>query len=240
MTADEWLRCNDVAKMLDALSRRASERQLRLFAAAFCRQVWDMLVEGGQQEKVEAAERFADGETIPDPTLMADIASQAVYGALTFRREWTHNGQKRSGSYRVERWSMSSTWTEGPTPWDENPVAVAQYVAGLTLDAAVALSSLKTATRVRQARLQTNAVRCIFGPLRFRRRDFDPTLRTSTVMALAGSMYASRDFSPAPVLADALLDAGCDDALLMGHLRGESRHWRGCWVIDAILGLEEP
>jgi hypothetical protein len=37
------------------------------------------------------------------------------------------------------------------------------------------------------------------------------------------------------VLADALEEAGCDDAGLPGHLRSAGPHWRGCWALDLIL-----
>jgi hypothetical protein len=36
-------------------------------------------------------------------------------------------------------------------------------------------------------------------------------------------------------LADALEDAGCTDAELLGHLRGPGPHVRGCWVVDLLL-----
>jgi hypothetical protein len=38
------------------------------------------------------------------------------------------------------------------------------------------------------------------------------------------------------VLADALESAGCQDAALLGHLRGEGPHVRGCAALDAVLG----
>jgi len=40
------------------------------------------------------------------------------------------------------------------------------------------------------------------------------------------------------VLADALEEAGCADAELLGHLRGPGPHVRGCWVVDLLLGKE--
>jgi hypothetical protein len=40
------------------------------------------------------------------------------------------------------------------------------------------------------------------------------------------------------VLADALEDAGCADADLLGHLRGPGPHIRGCWAVDLLLGKE--
>jgi len=50
-------------------------------------------------------------------------------------------------------------------------------------------------------------------------------------------MYESRDFAPMPVLADALEEAGCDDAAVLAHCRDpQAPHVRGCWVVDLVLG----
>jgi hypothetical protein len=38
-----------------------------------------------------------------------------------------------------------------------------------------------------------------------------------------------------PILADALEEAGCDNADILGHLRGPGPHWRGCWPLDLLL-----
>jgi hypothetical protein len=59
-----------------------------------------------------------------------------------------------------------------------------------------------------------------------------------TVRNLAQSIYDERAFDRLPVLADALEDAGCADADLLGHLRGPGPHARGCWAVDRILGKE--
>jgi hypothetical protein len=40
------------------------------------------------------------------------------------------------------------------------------------------------------------------------------------------------------VLADALEEAGCADAELLGHLRGPGLHVRGCWAVDSLLGRQ--
>jgi hypothetical protein len=39
-----------------------------------------------------------------------------------------------------------------------------------------------------------------------------------------------------PVLADALLDAGCGDERVLSHCR-ERLHTRGCWLLDGVLGV---
>jgi len=45
---------------------------------------------------------------------------------------------------------------------------------------------------------------------------------------MAQAIYADRDWSTLPVLADALEDAGCADQELLEHLRGPGPHVRGC------------
>jgi hypothetical protein len=64
---------------------------------------------------------------------------------------------------------------------------------------------------------------------------FSSAWRTSDVNGLARGMYESRNFSGMPALADALVEAGCDDDSILAHCRAEERHVRGCWVVDMIL-----
>jgi hypothetical protein len=51
-------------------------------------------------------------------------------------------------------------------------------------------------------------------------------------------MYFSRDFSAMPILADALQDAGCENADVLDHCRGPGPHVRGCFVVDKLLAKE--
>jgi hypothetical protein len=57
-----------------------------------------------------------------------------------------------------------------------------------------------------------------------------------TIPKLAHGIYDDRAFDHLPILADALEDAGCDDADILAHCRGPGPHVRGCWVVDLILG----
>lgn len=59
--------------------------------------------------------------------------------------------------------------------------------------------------------------------------------RTTTVVALATSLYDSCDFSAMPLLADALQDASCENEQMLAHCRGSGPHVRGCWVVDLLL-----
>ncbi len=88
---------------------------------------------------------------------------------------------------------------------------------------------------------QAALLRDLFHP--FHPLQLDPSWLTPAVASLARASYEHRvlpagqlDRSRLLVLADALLDAGADDAALLQHLRGEGPHWRGCWAVDAVLG----
>lgn len=76
---------------------------------------------------------------------------------------------------------------------------------------------------------------------------FEPAWRTDTVVALAKGIYEDRAFDRMVILADALLDADCDEEAILRHCRGTERgltepvqHFRGCWVIELILGRYTP
>jgi hypothetical protein len=70
----------------------------------------------------------------------------------------------------------------------------------------------------------------------FRPVAVDPAWRTSDVLAMCRGMYEARDFAAMPILADALQDAGCENADVLAHCRGDGPHVRGCWVVDLLLG----
>jgi hypothetical protein len=78
---------------------------------------------------------------------------------------------------------------------------------------------------------------CIFGNP-FRTVAFDPRWRTADVLGLARGIYEDRAFDRLPLLADALMDAGCGEDQLLAHCRSEGPHVRGCWVVDLVLGKE--
>jgi hypothetical protein len=73
-----------------------------------------------------------------------------------------------------------------------------------------------------------------------------PSVRTwndGTVLRLATATYEDRVLPAGTfradrvaVLADALEEAGCRDADLLGHLRGPVPHVRGCFAVDLLLG----
>jgi hypothetical protein len=87
-----------------------------------------------------------------------------------------------------------------------------------------------------EQRAQALLIRDIVGNP-FRSVTFNPAWRTDTAIALARTMYDSRDFGAMPILADALQDVGCENEQVLNHCREPGPHVRGCWVCDAVLGF---
>jgi hypothetical protein len=83
---------------------------------------------------------------------------------------------------------------------------------------------------------QSLLLRDILGPLLFRSIALVPSWLSSTVTYLAESIYTNRAFDRLPILADALEEAGCDNADILNHCRQSGEHVRGCWVVDLLLG----
>ncbi len=76
---------------------------------------------------------------------------------------------------------------------------------------------------------------------------FEVAWRTPDTVALARGIHDERAWDRMPILADALLDADCDEEAILRHSRGtevgvkeQSQHIRGCWVIELILNRYEP
>ncbi len=88
-----------------------------------------------------------------------------------------------------------------------------------------------------EGEFQCLLLRDIFGNP-FRSVAFAPCWRSRTAVALVAQIYESQDFGTMPMLADALQDAGCEDACILDHCRRPSPHVRGCWVVDLVLDKE--
>jgi hypothetical protein len=84
---------------------------------------------------------------------------------------------------------------------------------------------------------QTKLLREIFGDP-FRPLSVDPSWLTLHVVELAQTIYDDRGFDRMPALADALEMAGCDNRDTLAHCRCPEPHFRGCWLLDSILGKE--
>jgi hypothetical protein len=244
MTEAEWIACTDPRPMLEALlaSGRASERKLRLFAVACCRRVGHLLPVSVATKSVETAERDAEGEATASDREEAWMAcyyaqspSSGPGGGSAVKAAWAaldRRGLSQAAEY--------ASFFAGR--------AMGEVASGVDLYDRKAMDCYGSQVHDRvgaaagpEKMAQAALLRDICGPLPFRPLVLPSSVRTwdgGTVVNLAAGIYEERDFSQErmSVLADALEDAGCTDAELLGHLRGEGPHVRGCWVIDLLLG----
>jgi pSer/pThr/pTyr-binding forkhead associated (FHA) protein len=79
----------------------------------------------------------------------------------------------------------------------------------------------------------------LLGPLPFRPVPMRPewlTWNDGLAVKTARRIYEERSFGDLPALADALSAARCADRDILKHCRRTGGHWRGCWVLDLLLG----
>ena len=58
----------------------------------------------------------------------------------------------------------------------------------------------------------------------------------STALRIAQRIRDEGAFELLPILADALQEAGCDNAEILAHCRASASHQQTCWVIELLLG----
>src|SRR5262249_34599528 len=69
---------------------------------------------------------------------------------------------------------------------------------------------------------------------------FDPGWQTAAVVGLAEAIYDDEAFERMRELAEELIKAGCRDERVLKHCRKIGAHVRGCWVLDGLLGRQDP
>lgn len=241
MTEQEWLDCTDPKPMLEHLKGNASNRKLRLFACACCRRVWQLLtaVDAKEddpeapslREKVALAERYAD-DLVQRKQIEREYDNDSTYDAETLAAMWavyTERQRKKSPSESL----LSATNSSQLAAFAKaRPKTSVYYIE--TPDAA---SSGRPRVFNAERKAQTVLIRDMFGNP-FHPITVESSWLTSTVTALAQSIYDDRAFHQLPILADALEESGCADEVILRHCRQPGAHVRGCWVLDLVLGKE--
>jgi hypothetical protein len=222
VTDAEWLASTDPFPMFPHLGDRASARKLRLYGCAWGRSAWDRLPDPRSRQAVLTAERFADGLASPADLLAAFTAAQQAWSEIPEVRGYRRvRGNKALNGARTAKWAAGRARDVASPEWG---VRVA-WRFGLGEKAAVKL-------------VLANYLRGIFG-VPGRPVAIEPAWlawQGGTIRRMAEAIYEDRAFDHLPVLADALEDAGCASADILGHCRQGGEHVRGCWLVDALLG----
>ena len=225
MTEAEWLVSLDPAAMAKSRVGIASDRKLRLLVCGACRQFWSLLPNKKSRHAVTLAERAADRALLCEKL-------QAVGDAVRVDLWRKETAKEFAQGYA----SMAAATATADLSSDNVEWAMRAAEDALRWADIDATNEYAGAGETGQATL-ARLVSDIFGNP-FRPVAFDPRWRTADVTALARGIYEDRAFDRLPLLADALMDAGCDHADVLAHCRGDGPHVRGCWVVDLVLGKE--
>jgi hypothetical protein len=226
MTEQEWLTCTDPTPMLRYVQGTASDRKLRQFAVACCRLFWDELRVDATRTAIETNERYADLWATESELSRARSAAHSAAWHARFEMKIDPPGPKYLSELVVERPGVSEDYLKRMY----FVAFMANTPSRLRADEMPMLRSDPL-----MARASPFLLRDIFGNP-FRPVTADPAWLTSTVVSLAAGIYQDRAFDRSPILADALEDAGCDNADILTHLRSDGPHVRGCWALDLVLG----
>jgi hypothetical protein len=263
MNEREWRGCTDPQQMLESLRGKATDRKLRLFACACFRSTWPLLndawermvnprwwsrmrwspidVELAKREAdlvwrgVELAERYADG--------LIDLAELEALFALP-EYESVNRGCANEPTFGQDCFTGSDAVGVAKA-CAYRARYLAKYYSPSSYPFLARFRSPSQPDHDREQSSQCQRLRDLFGPLPFRPVAPSPSWLTPDVLALSHAAYEHRTLPSGTleptrlsVLADALEDAGCANADLLGHLRGAGPHVRGCWAVDLVLGRE--
>jgi hypothetical protein len=212
LTEEEWLTADE--RTVNRLVKGMEPRRQRLFAAACCRQLGELVTHPVPAAALDAVELYADTGK-----------SKAALGRhrLAVRHHRYANLARIPGLSDALA-AVEAAATENDLGMIVTLVKEALHTAGLAVDGP-AFRTLYRLYRDLSGRPPTSS-------------PFAAGWRTADVVGIARRLYETRDFSAMPILADALMDAGCDSDDILTHCRSEGPHVRGCWVVDLVLGKE--
>ena len=239
MTEAEWRSEPNFVLHVQHVEPKASARKLGLLAAGVGRPAGPILDHPELLAAVETIESYADGA----------VAAAELEKARSHAR-----------IVAVQAYEDYVRWAEGKEGERAaaNPMVRHQVAWAVAFAATTPLPVAAVGTRVGEATAQPAGAPDMLaapvvspeflGTLRavvwdafgnpFRPVAFASKWRTDEAVALATAMYESRDFAKMPALADALQKAGCDSGAVLAHCRSGGPHFRGCWVLDGVLGKE--
>lgn len=242
MTEQEWLTCDDPQRMLHHLTYEIhkapdaigdhpravpllSDRKLRLFAAACCRQVWDLLTDSHEEpcgvflseQACAAGKPFTHYGNCPSCHGTGVVTVNRSRNAVEVAERFA-DGEATEEEYIVAHGNMNCV------PASAGDFAVWLVWSSLRSGHSAADNAVR-ACEIGHSSLpqshKASILRDIAGNP-FRSVPALPYLYTGdryTIHQLARAMYESRDFAAMPQLGDALEEAGCTDEEILRHCR---------------------
>lgn len=238
MNEHSWLTSADSYALWDHLYPPAGHdstpelpRKLRLYFVALARRV--RLPPVGER-MLRIAEDWCDGPPPPpdDYLRLYELAERVAHSggpdAAALVAGCEHELRAMGYDWPTDRPSVPTRWAQ------------ADWSSAVSRPLVLAFQrQVPPATLLTRRQHDPDLFREIFGNP-FRPSPPAPEWRTEKVVGLARKCYDDRVFNSLTLLVDALQEAGCPpDHPLVAHCRDvpTKHHVRGCWVVDALLGL---
>jgi hypothetical protein len=224
-----------------------NQRLLYLLGVAVCRRLDPLFPDPCCQRMLEVAESFADGRATLDELAAAHEAVEVI--------PVDHLPAASHAAACAVFWLSPDDYKTIRILWHApdaagylRAIAAGVSAAGLPQREAQAIWKHPGFLAGRGAEEQAvcDLIREVIGNLFHPSPPLPPAVlawNDGTVRRIAEGIYQERelpagalDNARLAILADALLDAGCDDEQLIGHCRSDGPHVRGCWAVDLILG----
>jgi hypothetical protein len=208
---------------------QTKNRKWRLLTCAFVRQSWRLLTHATGRRAVQISEKFADRNATKKELDGACLSAHKSLGCFTSidESDWTFETMDATGAHEAAAICAN----------DRDLIIGAMVVARILSHTIFGVEKKPRPKILAALRGQANLVRDLFGNP-FRPIKAKPAWFARKGVNLAKSIYEKRAFDRTPMLADALEQAGCNNADILDHCRKPAEHVRGCWVVDLLLGKE--
>jgi hypothetical protein len=254
MTEAEWLACTEPTPMLEFLRDKVSDRKLRLLACAVAPVLLGEAGEEDSRRKIDAIEGLAEYADLKQFAPMMCTVRSHKRGTFYNYLHPDAPPYVMPGSIMIPGITFGRVDSEdGIEELDADFFGVVVEVvadSGTVVEELAPLCHMISLDDVEAIydddywhEPMTHLIRDIFGNP-FRPVSVNPAWQTPTVLALAQAAYDERalpsgELDPVrlAVLADAVEEAGCDNADILTHLRQSDIHVRGCWAVG-LLGKE--
>jgi hypothetical protein len=240
MTESEWETCADPQQMLMSLVD-ISERKLCLLCSCATRRLWCLLESSHLREAVESLEKYADAAI--DEASFRAAASETHPLRCYLDELYSHKVREDRwfAAYAINRFMMWGRDAPSASFCLDFLARAARRASRDTLRMAEDPFGPCEMERAAQADLMRDLFADQFRPVILSATWL--TWNDATVIRLAQVAYDNRilpagtlDNARLAVLADALEESGCGDERMLEHIRAGGEHYRGCYVVDALLG----
>jgi len=234
MTEEQWVACSDTDELLAYLRSKKNNRKLRLFGCACYRRIWHLIPDIQSSRSatdrfynaVEISERYADRLVSAKELDHARIETMASPVHVTVRNRFFEQIELAAVDTRACAAGRLHFDPKDATPIPERLGRIEErHVVESKAQAAILHD------------LFGNPFRCVTVS------SVVVSWNDAIVIRLAQAAYDERilpagtlDNARLAILADALEEASCTDEQILTHLRDGGEHYRGCFVVDALLG----